>query len=297
MQLIFDTLLRTVELSLVAVGLSAVFSVSKFANIAHVEFATFGAIVAWLVAAWVGGGVLLAGVVAAVVAGLLAVGLERTVFRRLLRAGAAMAMVGALALEIFLRAAFQTSFGSRPRGFDRPLEQALTFMDARATPTQILMLGVGAGVLVIFMVVLYRTKVGRTVRAVAANKQLAEASGINVRRSVDTVWFMSAAVAAIGGTLIAVNTQVSVNIGFNMLLPIFAAAILGGIGSPAGAIAGAGVIAFAEKLVVQIDFGGLVGSEPAYLPISYAAAVGFVVLVITLMTRPQGLFGGGARDA
>lgn len=297
MQVLIDTLLRTAELSLVAVGLSAVFSISKFANIAHVEFATLGALLSLLFAGWLGGNVLIAAALGAVVTGLFAIALERSVFQRLLRAGAAMAMIGSLALEIFLRAGFQTAFGTRPRAFERPLERAHTVFGGRITPTQIMVIVVAGLVLAAFLYVLYRTKVGRTLRAVAANRQLAESSGINVQRSVDVVWFLSGSVAAVGGALIAINTQVSMNIGFNMLLPIFAAAILGGIGSPVGAIVGAAIIAFVESAVVKIDFGSLVGSTSAYLPISYAAGVGFLVLVITLMTKPQGLFGGGARDA
>lgn len=143
---------------------------------------------------------------------------------------------------------------------------------------------------------LFRTKMGRQLRAVAANPSLAGACGIDVKRSTDLVWFLSAVLAALGGVLIAANTNVSVNIGFNLLLPIFAAAILGGIGSPVGAILGAAIIGFVENLVVNVNFGAFVGST-AYLPISYAAAISFLVLVLTLLMRPEGLLGGGARHA
>jgi branched-subunit amino acid ABC-type transport system permease component len=297
MQLLFDTLIRSSELALVAVGLSAVFAVSKFANVAHVEFATMGALFTLLVTEWLGVGILMAAVFAAIATGLVGVVLQRTVFQRLLRSGPAIAMIGSLALAIFLRAAFQTAFGARPRAFDRPLERGISVAGALITPTQVWAVVVGVVVLALFLLLLHRTKLGRTLRAVAANPQLAQSSGINAARSVDIVWFLSAAVAAVGGIAIALVTQIGVYIGFNILLPVFAVAILGGIGSPAGAVVAAALLAFVERLVVTIDFGSLFGTTPMYLPISYAAAVGFLVLVVTLLTRPQGLFGGGARDA
>lgn len=296
MDVVFASLLRTAELALVAVGLSAVFSVSRFANIAHVEFATMGALLALLFANWLGAGLVVAGLIAAIITGFVAVAAQRTIFRRLVQAGAAMAMVGSLALEIFARAGFQTLFGARPRSFDRPLQQSIEVLGGRITPTQITVILTAAIALTAFMLVLFRTKMGRQLRAVAANPSLAGACGIDVQRSTDLVWFLSAVLAALGGVLIAANTTVSVNIGFNLLLPIFAAAILGGIGSPVGAIMGAAIIAFVENLVVNINFGALVGST-AYLPISYAAAISFLVLVLTLLTRPEGLLGGGARHA
>ena len=295
MQLLIDTLIRASELALIAVGLSAVFSVSKFANVAHVELATLGAVLGYLGTTLLGAPLALALVLAVVATGFVAVALQRTVFRRLLRSGPAIAMIGSLALAIFLRAAYQTGFGARPQGFDRPLERGTEIGGALITPSQILAVLVAVAVLVGFLLVFYRTKLGRTLRAIAANHDLAEASGIDAQRGINVVWFLSGATAAVGGILIALLTQVQVLIGFNILLPVFAVAILGGISSPLGAVVAAVLLSFVENLVLLVDFGSVFGAAPTYLPTSYAAAVGFVVLVVTLLTRPEGLFGSGGR--
>jgi branched-subunit amino acid ABC-type transport system permease component len=296
-QVIVDSLLRAAELGLVAMGLTIVYALVKFANIAHVEFATVGAFVALVLAGPTTASIALAGLIAAVLVGLLGIGLQHTVFKRLLRSGAAIAMIGSLALAIVLRALVQLFIGTRPLAFDRPLERAIVVGGAFITPLQIWLIAITLISIAVFMVVLYRTKFGRTLRAVAANPELAAASGINVGISVDAAWFLGAGFAAFGGVLLALNTQASIQIGANLLLPVFAVVILGGIGSPIGALVAAILIALAENTILKVDWGLLFGDSSFYFPLSYDVAIGFVVLVITLLVRPQGIFGVSARDA
>lgn len=296
-QVIVDSLLRAAQLGLVAMGLTIVYSLVKFANIAHVEFATVGAFIALVVAGPTTGSIAVAALIAVVVVGFMGVGLQHTVFKRLLRSGAAIAMIGSLALAIVVRALVQLFMGTRPLAFDRPLERAVDIGGAFVTPLQIRLIGITFLTVAIFMLVLYRSKFGRTLRAVAANPELASASGINVGVSVDAAWFLGAGFAALGGVLLALNTQASIEIGSNLLLPVFAAVILGGIGSPSGALVAAFLIALAENTILKIDWGLLLGDTSFYVPLSYDVAIGFIVLVITLLVRPQGIFGVSARDA
>ena len=296
-QVLVDSLLRAAELGLVALGLTIVYSLVKFANIAHVEFATVGAFIALVFAGSSTPSIAIAGAVAAVIVGLLAIVLHRTFFKRLLRSGSAIPMIGSLALAIVMRALVQLSMGTRPSNFDRPLERAIEIGGAFITPLQLWLIAITLVTIAGFMIVLYRTKIGRTLRAVAANPELAAASGINVNLSIDLAWFFGAGFAALGGVLLALNTQASIQLGSTLLLPVFAVVILGGIGSPVGALLAAILIAFAENMILQVDWGSLVGDSSFYMPLSYDVAIGFVVLILTLLIRPQGLFGTAARDA
>lgn len=296
-QVIVDSLLRAAELGLVAMGLTTVYALVKFANIAHVELATVGAFIALVIAGPTTASIAMAGLAAAVLVGLLGIGLQRTVFKRLLRSGPAIAMIGSLALAIVLRAVVQLFIGTRPLAFERPLERAVDVGGAFITPLQIWLIGITLATIAIFMLVLYRTRFGRTLRAVAANPDLAAASGINVGLSVDAAWFLGAGFAALGGVLLALNTQASIQIGSNLLLPVFAVVILGGIGSPVGALVAALLIALVENTILKVDWGLLLGDTSFYVPLSYDVAIGFIVLVLTLLVRPQGIFGVSARDA
>jgi branched-subunit amino acid ABC-type transport system permease component len=296
-QVVVDSLLRAAELGLVAMGLTIVYALVKFANIAHVEFATVGAFIALAIAGPSTVSIAVAGFAAAIIVGVAAIGLQRTVFKRLLQSGSVIAMIGSLALAIVIRALVQLWMGTRPSAFERPLERAVQIGGAFITPLQIWLIGVTFITIGAFMLVLYRTKFGRTLRAVAANPDLAAASGVNVAISIDAAWFVGAGFAALGGVLLALNTQASIEIGANLLLPVFAVVILGGIGSPIGALVAAILIALAENIILTVDWGGLVGTTSFYIPLSYDVAIGFVVLVLTLLLRPQGIFGVATRDA
>lgn len=136
-------------------------------------------------------------------------------------------------------------------------------------------------------------------RATADNPQLAQASGIHTERVIGTVWFLGAAFAGLSGVLIGLDTQVHPQMGFAIIIPVFAAAILGGIGSPYGAVAGALVLGFAENVGLSIDWAPLLGvfgygGASAYIPTGFRHAIPFGVLILVLLWRPQGIF--GARE-
>lgn len=295
-QVIVDTLIRGSELALLAAGLTLVFGVASFANIAQVEFATLGAYGTLLAGSVVGAGLIADSVIAIAAVGALAVLLYRTVFARLLRSSPAMAMIGSLAVSIVLRALIQTITGPDPKELDTPLERGIDIAGALVTPTQIRLVVIAVCALVALMALLRLTPLGRAIRAVAANPELAEAAGIDRRRTTDIAWFASGALGALAGVLLALDTQVGLNMGFNLLLPVFAAAILGGLGSVGGAVVAAYALALVENAVLKIDFGAIFGGS-WFVPIDYRAAIGFIALVVVLVTRPQGLFVREARRA
>jgi len=134
-------------------------------------------------------------------------------------------------------------------------------------------------------------------RAAADNANLAQASGIHTERVVRWVWFIGSAFAGLGGIFLGLDTQIAPMMGFNIIIPVFCAAILGGIGSPYGAILGAFVVGFAENVGLAINFSwlysllGVANDGFVFMPSSYKPAIPFAFLILFLLLRPQGLMG------
>jgi branched-subunit amino acid ABC-type transport system permease component len=282
------TLVFAAELALVAVSFNLSYRVSGFANFAHVQYVTVGAYIAWelnrgspLVIAIIGG---------VIGGGLVAVALNLCVFRWLrsasvgtkmvASAGAALALVG---LIQYLWGVSAQSFGFTPSLY--------TLFGARVTLLQLLIIVIAAVTITGLALALKATRSGRNVRAVADNTHLAETRGLNTGLVLNQVWLVSGALAGLAGTLISLNTFVRPELGASLLIPMFAAAIVGGIGSPFGAVVGALLVATAETLVVTVDFGELFGGESHYLGSEYKAVVAFVLLIGILIVKPSGFFG------
>jgi branched-subunit amino acid ABC-type transport system permease component len=290
-EIVVNAAIRGSVLALLAVGITLVFGVGRFANLMQVEFATLGAYGVLLASSVVGAGLLLDTLLGVVVVGLGAVVLSRVVFARLLSRDPTSAMIGSLALSILVRALLQLVAGPNPRALDLPLERGQELLGVLVTPTQIRTVAISVGALVLTMALLRLSPLGRAIRAVAANRELAAAAGVDVRRVTDMVWLVAGLLGALAGALLAIDTQVSLGMGFSLLLPVFAAALLGGFGSPGGAIVAAYGLALVESTALTADVGGV------QLPVNWQPAVGFVVLVAVLCLRPQGIFGRSARVA
>jgi branched-chain amino acid transport system permease protein len=149
----------------------------------------------------------------------------------------------------------------------------------RITPDQIVLLLVTAALVLAVHLMMTRTQTGRSMQAVSQNAALARVVGIDVAKVVRVTWLVGGALACVAGVMIGVLVQVRPLMGFDMLLPMFAAAILGGIGSVPGAILGGLIIGLAEAGAVQ-----LIGAE-------WRAAIAFLILMAVLFVRPIGLFG------
>ncbi|PGH56323.1 branched-chain amino acid ABC transporter permease [Azospirillum palustre] len=297
-QILIDTLIRTSDLALIALGLNLSYGVSRFPNVAHVEMAPLGAAVALAVAAlFPGGGLVGAAIAGALAAGLAAMLLHRFAFERLAGAGPASALIGSLAIAMMLRAGLQAVFGTRPQQFDTPLTPPHDLWGAILSDLQIAAIAITAVCLIGFFAMLRLTPLGRSIRAIAANPALATASGIDARRVTLVTVFLGGTLAGIGGILLALVTQLDIGMGQMLLLPVFAAAIVGGLGSLPGAVIGAFAIALAETLVMRIDFGLLAADGPRYLPLGYLTGIGFALIVVTLVYRPEGLLSRGGRRA
>jgi len=289
LQFVIDVLIRTSDIMLVAVGLSVVYSLVKFPNIAHVQYAMVGAF-ATLGFSHVGLPFPVAVLLSCVCTGVLAVLLHAIVFRRLLRGGSSIAMIGSLAISMIVIAFVLGIAGSRPLRYTATLPTPFQVGDTSISVGQLTSIGLGIACLCLLALLLFRTGVGRSMRAMSSNPALAAATGVNGSLVVAGITFLSGVLAALGGTMLGLTESVHIGLGSNLLLPVFAAAILGGLGNPLGAAAGALLIALAETFVTSMDFGWVFGTSNVYLPITYISAASFLMLLVALLFKPYGIF-------
>lgn len=297
LQVLIDSLIRAAELSFLAVGLTMVYSVLRFANFAHVEFATVGAYLALAFSVTFGAPFILAAAAAILLVGAIGVGIDKVIFSRLDGAAPIMLMIASFALGIALRELVRAIWGPSPFFYSLGVLAPWQFLGLRITPTQAGVVVAAVVAMLAFHLLLSRTTLGIAMRATADNPALAQASGIATNRVIRAVWFIGSAFAALGGILVGLNTQVKPDMGFGLIIEVFSAAIVGGIGSPYGAILGALLVGFAENFGLAINWAPLLqalGFETGnfvFIPTSYKAVVAFTLLILTLVIRPQGLLG------
>ncbi len=297
-QLLADGVLAGASIALGAIGLTITYSILRFANFAYGEFITWGAYLALVVAGATGSvlgaepiggltfswGLVAALLVAMALTGALALLLDWALFRRLRRHGTEIVLViASFGASLALRSLVEFSFGSQPRYYTREIAMGVRLAPGiRATGDQIVVLGLAAALMLAMHGMMTRTGLGRAMRAVSENPSLARLAGIDVAGVVRVAWMLGGALAAASGVFLGITVQLRPVMGFDLLLPLFAAAILGGIGSVPGAVAGGMVIGLAEALSIP-----LLGAQ-------YRAAVSFLVLLLVLLVRPTGLFGKAA---
>ncbi|CAN5882905.1 hypothetical protein BH23ACT2_BH23ACT2_31370 [soil metagenome] len=272
-------------LAVAAVGLSLVFGVTGLVNFSHAELVTVGAVAAYLLDQ--------AGVpfwfsvpLALLIGASVGYGNERLLWRplRVRRMALLSMLVVSIGLSIAARNLIQVGFGTAGRRFSASSGQVeRAYGPFRLTPNDLIIMAVCVAVLFAVTLLLRRTRLGTAIRAVADNADLAESSGIAVDRIIAVVWMICGALAALGGILYGLTLTVRFDMGFVLLLSMFAAVVLGGLGNAYGAALGAIVIG-----VVQ-ETSGL------FVDTAYKFVVALAVLVIVLLVRPQGILGARER--
>jgi branched-chain amino acid transport system permease protein len=296
LQFLADGLVAGATIGLGAVGVTLTYSILRFANFAYGEFISWGCYLTLLLAgaigAWagasasplgalsIGPNVLAAGLLGMALTGFLAIGLDALLFRRLRRHFSSITtVIASFGASMALRAALEALFSSRPVYFSQELQIAIRVGPFRITPDQVALLGLAVLLAGALQLLLTRTDAGRSMRAVSENPTLARIVGIDVAGVIRLTWFVGGALACASGVMLGLVVQIRPTMGSELLLPLFAAAILGGIGSVPGALLGGVIVGLAEAATVQ-----LVGAE-------WRAGVAFVVLIVVLLLRPAGLFG------
>lgn len=266
-----------------AVGLSLVFGVLRLINFAHGDFLTFAAYVAILFNATLRLPILAAVVLAVVATAGLAVASEFVLWRpmRAKGAGSFQLLLITIGLAFVIRNGIQLFAGSQPRGLGVNVTSALNlFGHVRIGRTQLEVVIVGLVALVLVGLLLSKTRIGKEMRALSDNLPLAEVSGIDTQRVIVITWIVAGSLAGLAGVLSAAAVGVvTPNFGWVLLLSLFAASVLGGLQSAYGALAGGLVLGVAEEWSTM------------FVDPTWKYAVGFAILILMLLVRPNGLFG------
>jgi len=171
-------------------------------------------------------------------------------------------------------------WGPDPRVYVSGIHRAQSYPFGIVLKTdQVFIFAVAVALAALMYLLLFHTKLGKAMRAIADNPDLARVSGIDTEQIIVRTWVVGGALVAVAGVLLAVQSQINPLLGFVILLPLFASTILGGIGNPLGALAGAMVVGIAQEVSIEYF-------EPAYKP-----GVAFVILILILLVRPRGLLG------
>jgi len=274
-------------IAMTAIGLSLVYGTTRLVNFAHGDMVTFGAMVALLLnTSGPSLQLIPAGVVAVASGAALGAGMESGLWRplRRRRTGLIQLLVISIGLAMILRHVILLIMGGRPRPYhDYTVQAPVRLGPVLTTPRDLVVIAVSTVVLVGIGLLLLRTRIGRAMRAVADNRDLAASSGVDVQRVILFVWAMAGALAALGGVLLGVVENVEWLMGFRALLLMFAAVILGGLGTAFGAMAGGIVVGLATEISTIF--------QPSELKTMWA----LIAMVVVLLVRPQGILGRRER--
>lgn len=273
-------------IAIASVGLSLVFGTTGLINFAHGELVTFGAIVAWFLNVTIGINLIVAGILAAIIGALFGASLDVVLFAPLRRRGISgfQFLVITIGLALLLQHVYLIWFGSEFRPYGDYARQATRdFGPVSINVRDIIVMVLSVVVLVAVATMLQRTRIGRAMRAVSDDTDLAEASGVDVQRVVRAVWALSAGLAAIGGVFLGLITNVQYLMGFRLLLLMFAAVILGGLGSAYGAMVGGLLVGIVSEV------------STVWLRVELKSVWALAVLIIVLLVRPQGILGRRER--
>jgi len=287
LQLLANGIATGSVIALAAVGVSLVYGILRLVNFAHGDFMVFGAFVAVWLNVNVGLSILSAAVLATAATAALSLLLEGILWRPLRRRGARFMglFLASIGLALILRQAIFLVAGPQPRSYLVDPYKVYVLGDIRLSGGQGTAIVVGAAAIVVVGLLLGLTTAGRTMRAVADDQALAAVAGVNTGRVIAFTWVVSGLLAGLAGVLAAlVQSSFDPNFGFSLLLPVFAAVVLGGIGSAYGALLGGLFLGIVTELSTWSSLAG--GVNPVYKPV-----VAFAVLIAALLVRPQGLLG------
>lgn len=301
LQIIADGLIIGSVISLGAIGLSLTLSIIRFSNFSHGELLAWGAYLALLVTIGItatyeglsapiapfsfGWGLIIATVVGAAMTALLALVVDTILFKRLRKQGSITLVIASFGAALVLRNLLLFWQGGVPKYFSENLQIAIAVLPRglwgglRFTPDQLFVLALTLVTVAALHLFLRYSVLGRSMRATAINPALARVTGIDPERVLRAAWLISGGLAAVAGVFAGMTVQLRPTMGLDLLLPLFAAVILGGIGSVWGAVWGGLLVGLAESASVT-----LVGAE-------YRTAAAFIVLIVILLVKPNGLFG------
>ena len=276
-------------IALGTIGFTLVYGLVNMINFAHGEFITIGAYVGFLAIQFGGLPVPVAVVVAFVGTAVVCWAIARVSFEPLNDAGAVPLLLTSIGLGLVLRSLIRLLAGARGRNVQVPVT-TYRFEDLGffVTSRQAFVVGITLLLLFVLHVFLDRTMLGIAMRATSDDQDLALVSGIDTRRIRNAVWLIASGLAGVAGVMLMLTQEASASVGFDQILLIITAAILGGIGSPYGAVAGSYVLGIGIAVSVAFLPGGAT---------AFSTTMAFVVLVLVLLVRPGGLVNAEVRTS
>lgn len=281
--LVINGFIEGMIIALPALALTLVLDISKFPNVAVGDTMTVGAYAALAFQSIgvpyfflsVGGAMLLCM--------LISLASYQLIFRKLSRAPMVVNLLAAVGLAFFMRSILQLSVSSQPQVYDFPLVRAWNFNGIRILPSDLWIVFTSAVTLAIVFAIFRYTNLGRRLRAIADNPELARASAIRPKYLIWCLWCLFGVLSALGGVLIASKSVLLPEFGWEFIIPAFSAVILGGIGNPVGAVLGAVIMGVVQELSV------------AFVGPSYKIVAAFSILILVLLIRPAGLLGSAEK--
>jgi neutral amino acid transport system permease protein len=282
-QLIANGVVYGCIIALAAIGLSLAYRIMNFANFAHGDFLTLGAYLTLFFAVTMNLGFPAACILAIPVTAAFAVALDMGIWKPMRSSGASRTaiMILSIGVSIAIRNALIIFFRPDSLRFPLPVMESMNVGGILLTSFQISVVLIAFASMLVVHTLLSRTVLGKSMRALADNPDLARITGINVDRVIRYTWLVSMGLAALAGIMFGLITHLNPNMGWSIILPMFAAAILGGIGNAYGAMAGGIIIGLAQEI------------STAFLPAEYKIGVSFAIMIAVLFFRPKGLLGGG----
>ena len=276
-------------IALAGVGLSLIYGVTRLVNFAHAELVTLGAVLAFafhVPGTGPGYPLVLAAIPAIILVGAFGWLQSKYLWQPLRKRGTSLLslMVVSIGLSFALRSIIQLAFGGQPQSYqDYAGQPGVLILGVSMVPKHLVTIAVAIVVLFLVTLFLERSRSGTAMRAVADDRDLAESSGIDVDRVIQVTWVLAALLAAMGGIFYGMNESVSYDMGFRILLLLFAAVVLGGLGTAYGVMAGAFVVGIVVEMSTLV------------LPSELKVVSGLVILIVMLLVRPQGIFGTRER--
>lgn len=282
LQLIVNGIVLGSIIALAAIGLTMVYGVLNFANFSHADFLALGAYLAFVLNAVLGLNIVLSFFLAIAISGALGVALDFLVWKPMRRKNADLVslIIISIGLALIVRNGIIFIWGGSTRNFDLPVQKGIDVLGTTITYNQLIGLGTAILLMVLVHYFLKHTKIGKAMRAISDDINLARVSGIDADNVIMWMWFVGIGLACAAGVLYGLETTIRPNMGWFLILPMFAAVILGGIGNPYGAMVGGMVIGLSQELSLLV------------MPPEYKLGVSLGIMIIVLLFKPEGLFRG-----
>lgn len=282
-QFIWNGLVVGSVISVAALGLTLIFGILNFINIAYGDYMAAGAYIAFALNAQIGLPLIVAVLAGIVGMAIIALVIDKLVFEHFRTASSITLLIVSIGVAFFIRNLIRAIWGPSGNFYEVPLEASPSFLGVRFSVEQVAIIVTSLLLLAVVYTLLRRTRIGIAMRAASDDRTLTQIRGVDTERLVLYVWIVGGAIAALAGIMLGLDAQLRPNMGFTTLIPIFAATILGGIGDPKGAVAGGYTIGVVQEVSVLV------------IPSEYKTAVALAALIVGLLARPDGLFGEATR--